>query len=239
MNPSAHGRTSTTAFDNITWVHSFELIQIITDTEIRLATSTARPIGWYDDGQGNIADVCLTSAQATVAGYAVAKGWSQTLNQCIASLSTALPVCDGSNTRCRECSAADDNQASGCTGSKPVCETDETNQAFGECVACAISAQCSGTTPVCTKADAGNDTCRACASDAECTGNAAGPRCLPTGACGPAPTPDAGSGSGPGSTSSGSGTSSGCSASGSSPAAELLGLVLLALLLGRRRAPVR
>ena len=230
--------SSATALNNITWVHSLVLLNIITDTEVGIAANIARPLAWYSTGgsgsDGSIADVCLGSAQATIAGHAVATGWSQVTNSCISSTST-LNVCDGSTTRCRECSAADNGQATGCTGSKAVCETDEGNSAFGECVACATSAQCSGTTPVCNKADAGNDTCRACASDADCTGNSAGPHCLATGACGPAPaSPDAGSGG----TSSGSGGSSGCSATGSGPAVPVL-LVLALLALVARRRPLR
>jgi len=233
--------TSATALNNITWVHSFELIQIITDTEIGLASTVARPIAWYDNGsspsdQGNIADVCNGST-ATIGGYTVAKGWSQTLNNCIAALGNAPPTCDGSTTHCTQCTSADDGQA--CTGSKAVCETDESNQAFGECVACATSAQCSGTTPVCNKADAGNDTCRACAADGDCTGNTAGPRCLSTGACGPALVTDAGSGSDGGSGGSGSSSKSGCSTAGSAPVGSLVLLVLLAMFLGRRRSAVR
>jgi uncharacterized protein (TIGR03382 family) len=235
--------TSATPFNNVTWVHSFELIQIITDTEIGIATSVARPLAWYANGsgtnQGDIADVCNGNT-ASVGGYTVAKGWSQSLNECIAVLATAPPICEGSTTHCTQCTSADDGQA--CTGSKAVCETDESNQAFGECVACATSAQCSGTTPVCNKADAGNDTCRACAADLDCTGNSAGPHCLSTGACGAAPVTDAGSGSdggSGGSGGSGSSSKSGCSTSGSGPAGVLVVLVLLAMFLGRRRSAVR
>ena len=223
---------SPTALNNITWVHSFELLNVMTDTEVGLATSIGRPLAWYANSVGSISDACLSSAQATVAGHAVAKAWSRTQAACVAEV-PSLTVCDGSTTHCRECTSADNGQATGCTGAKAVCETDGTNSAFGECVACATSAQCSGATPVCNKADAGNDTCRACAADAECTGSAAGPHCLSTGACGAAPAPDAGSGG-----SGSSGSSGGCSATGTGPAGPLAALALLALLL-RRRPPAR
>ena len=228
--------SSPTALNNITWVHSLILLDVVTDTEIGIAANIDRPMAWYSNAglgdSGNIADVCSGSAQATVAGHSVAMGWSQTENTCVATVSN-LAVCDGSTTHCRECSAADNGQATGCTGAKAVCETDGTNSAFGECVACATNAQCSGVTPVCNKVDAGNDTCRACGADADCTGNAAGPHCLSTGACGAAPAPDAGTGGGGGG--AGSSSSGGCSTTGSGPAGPLAILTMLAVLLGRRR----
>ena len=184
-----------TNFDVVTQVHSHELLEVITNAEYALSSGSARPAAWADTSIGTIANPCNANG-AQVAGYWVEKGWSTRANACIAQTSSPLAVCDGSTTLCRQCSAADNGQAGGCTANRPACETDGTNPAFGECVACATSANCSGTTPVCDKADAGNDTCRACVLDADCTGNAAGPHCLSTGACGAAPGGGGGSGGG-------------------------------------------
>ncbi len=209
-----------TSFDVVTQIHSYELLDVITSAELPLATNVTRPIGWYADQVGGIADACSAKG-AQVAGYWVEKGWSIRENNCIVQSSSALGVCDGSTTVCRQCSAADNGQPSGCTGAHAACETDGANPAFGECVACATSANCSGTTPVCNKADAGNDTCRACTADAECTGNTAGPHCLSTGACGAAP---------------GGSSGGGCTSAGQpEPVLWLAAALLGALGLGRRR----
>jgi Synergist-CTERM protein sorting domain-containing protein len=237
-------------FNNVTALHAHELIQIITDLELPLGSAVARPVAWYSNqgnniDSGNLADVC-NNKTATVAGMVVEKGWSNKLASCIASAAAPLPVCDGSTSYCRQCSAADNGQASGCNGAHPLCETDARNIAYGECVACATSADCSGATPVCAKGGTSNDTCRACASDAECAGNPAGPRCLASGACGAAISPDAGTdggspdagtdgGSPDAGTSRGS-SSSGCSSAGAAPLSIAAVAALAALLLRRRRS---
>jgi Synergist-CTERM protein sorting domain-containing protein len=200
----------------------------------------ARPVAWYSNqgniDSGNLADVC-NNKQAAVAGMVVEKGWSNKLASCIASTATPLPVCDASTTYCRQCSAADNGQASGCNGPHPVCETDARNLAYGQCVACASSADCSGTTPVCANGGTSNDTCRACTADADCAGSSVGPRCLASGACGAAIVPDAGTDGGAPDAGTGRGSSgSGCSSTGAAPFAIAAVAALAALIVRRRRA---
>jgi hypothetical protein len=154
--------TDLTPFNNVTAVHAGQLIQIITDLEFPIATaSTVRPTAWFSNqpsvaDTGNVADVC-NHQHATVAGFVVEKGWSNKLASCIASTATPLPLCDLTTTYCRQCSASDNGQPAGCNGTHPVCQTDATSAARGQCIACT--------------------------TDAQCTGNSAGTHCLATGAC--------------------------------------------------------
>ncbi len=226
--------TNSSYLQNVTEVHAHILLNIVTDLEVATATATARPLAWLDSTHGNICDIC-NQKPATISGYTVEKGWSNREANCIASAGTALAVCDGGSAYCRQCSAADNGQATGCNGAQAVCEVDNSNTAFGECVACAKNADCSGTTPVCAKGGASNDTCAACTADTQCAGNAAGPHCLASGACGPAVTPDGGTPDG----GSGGGKSGGCSSTGGFPGDAwpvLLGLGGLLGLLARRRS---
>jgi hypothetical protein len=120
-------------------VHAGELIQIITDLELSLATATtSRPVASFSQqpltqDSGNVADVC-NHQHATVAGFVVEKGWSNKLASCIASTVTPLPLCDGTTTYCRQCGASDNGQTAGCNG-HPVCQTDAASASRGLCVA--------------------------------------------------------------------------------------------------------
>jgi hypothetical protein len=229
------------AFNNVTAVHAHELLNIVTDLELPIAPSIARPVAWFSNqtnpvDNGDVADVC-NGQHATIATFTVEKGWSNKFAACIASPPAPLPVCDGSTTYCRQCSAADNGQASGCSGARAVCETDSANAAVGECVACAKDSECAGVTPVCGKGGASNDTCRACAADSECAANAAGPHCLSTGACGALVAQDAGSGgvdAGTGGSSGGS--KGGCSSTGTLPFLLAAAAIFARFLLRRRRA---
>jgi hypothetical protein len=235
--------TKSTPFDNVTANASEILLNMVTDVDVGLAQSSSyRPLAWYDLSHGQVADIC-NQQYATVGSYTVNKGWSNRSRECIASAGTALTVCDGSSTYCRQCTAADNGQATGCTGSRAVCEVTSSNTAFGECVACTASADCAGTTPVCSKGAATNDTCSACTADPDCSGNSAGPHCLASGACGAAvvadggSTPDAGTHPDGGSGGGGS-SSSGCSSIGGAPLSVPVLLFLLAQLVfaARRRS---
>jgi hypothetical protein len=227
--------TDPSYFNNTTEVHAHVLLNLVTNLEDGLwnqsATGTvARPLAWYNLGgtEHQIADLC-TGQPALVQGYTVETGWSNAQGACVSSPATPLSVCTLGTTYCRQCNSTDDGQDGGCTGAAAVCETDSANEAFGECVGCTAAAACSGTTPVCGKGGAANDTCRACDGDAECTTNAAGPHCLSSGACGP----EAASGA----------SSSGCSSAGGPVGvlSGLLGLLFLALgrAFARRRVDVR
>ena len=214
-------------FNNATEVHAHVLLNLLTNVEYGLwnggGTGTVgRPIAWYNVGtEHQIADLC-TGEPADVGGYTVEMGWSNTQAACVSAAATTLSVCTAGTTYCRQCNSTDVGQDGGCPAPTVECETDSTNQAFGECVECTDGANCSGTTPVCGKGGTGNDVCRACDGDGECTTNTAGPHCLTSGACGPVPSPA---------------SSSGCSASGASSSA-LLALLALGVLL-RRSAPRR
>ncbi len=123
----------------------------------------------------------------------------------------AQPVCDPNKNSCGVCSSS--NQAA-CTGATPACDTTPTHDACagcngnfgsaatracpamaapscvtsgpkaGACVACALSSDCVGTTPVCSSARA----CVACDGDKGTTATSpcptsAKPYCQTTGAC--------------------------------------------------------
>jgi hypothetical protein len=109
------------------------------------------------------------------------------------------PICSGTLTYCRPCTASDDGQPMGCEGATPTCETSEPNARFGYCVECTSNANCGSTTPICTSAGPSTDTCRACSSDTDCSGQTLGKYCLASGACSDSPPPDNSScSSGPG-----------------------------------------
>jgi hypothetical protein len=211
-------------FNDATEVHAHVLLNLVTNLEDGLwnqeGTGTVgRPLGWYNIAAPHqVADIC-TDMPADVSGYAVETGWSNLQGACVASPAGTLGVCTAGTTYCRQCNSTDDGQDGGCTGATSLCETDATNEAFGECVGCTSGATCTGTTPVCGKGGPSNDTCRACSGDAECTTNPAGPHCLTSGACGA----EASSG----------GSGSGCS-SAQGPVEVLAAVACLLLLLLRR-----
>lgn len=82
----ASGCGASTKFNNTTSVASHELIEAVTDMEVGIGTTVARPLAWYDPaaGNGEIGDIC-NAQQATVAGYTVQKEWSNSSNACIAT----------------------------------------------------------------------------------------------------------------------------------------------------------
>jgi MYXO-CTERM domain-containing protein len=218
--------TDSNYFNNATEVHAHVLLNLVTNVEYgqwnQAGTGVvARPVAWYNLGGTvhQMTDLC-TGQPADVGGFTVEMGWSNLQVACVASAATTLPICTAGTTYCRQCDSTDVGQDGGCTAATAQCEMDNANTAFGECVQCTSATNCSGTTPVCAKGGTANDSCRACAGDGECTTNAAGPRCLTSGACGPTP-----------STSS---SSSGCSSTGTSASALALVLGLLALALRRR-----
>ncbi|HWE26851.1 MAG TPA: hypothetical protein VHB97_02565, partial [Polyangia bacterium] len=176
MNPSSGCYTGCgadpTQFNNVTSVHSHELVESVTDTEIGLTNTVQRPIAWYSTthGCGEIGDIC-NAQQGTVAGYTVQKEWSNAAGACIVSKATLPPICTGPSTPagCRVCTAADNGIA--CNGATPYCETTTTNVKYGTCVACVSNAQCSGATPFCGKSATAtsDDICRACTAS-DCSG---------------------------------------------------------------------
>jgi MYXO-CTERM domain-containing protein len=96
---------------------------------------------------------------------------------------TEPPICSGTLTDCRPCTASDDGQPMGCDGATPLCETREPNPRFGYCVQCTTNENCTATTPICVAAGTTTDTCQACSSDTDCTSQLLGTYCLASGAC--------------------------------------------------------
>jgi hypothetical protein len=78
-----------TRFQNETSVSSHEMIEAVTDAEVGLATTSAPPLAWYDNTNGEIGDIC-NAQQATVTGgdgfsYTVQKEFSNLQNNCVAT----------------------------------------------------------------------------------------------------------------------------------------------------------
>jgi hypothetical protein len=74
-----------TQFDSTTVVASHEVAEAITDPNIGIANATGdeRQLGWYDDKNSEIADVCQGQS-FTLAGYRVTELWSNQQNACVA-----------------------------------------------------------------------------------------------------------------------------------------------------------
>jgi MYXO-CTERM domain-containing protein len=156
-------------FDTRTSIHSHELIEALTDTEVGLAeqlSPTKRPIAWATvantawDSQ-EIADICEGQGSSVAFnGYKVQKVWSNFAGACV----IGVPICDGMVPMpCRQCNDFDSDNA--CEAPKPACATSGPNA--GKCVACTPThkATCTGATPAC---DAMTNTCRPCQVDSEC-----------------------------------------------------------------------
>ncbi len=88
-----------TPFNNLTSVASHELVEMITDPEVGLATAYAAPLGWYDSAHGEIGDIC-NAQQGSVVGsdgvtYVVQSEYSNASNGCVV---TKAPTNDFSLT---------------------------------------------------------------------------------------------------------------------------------------------
>jgi MYXO-CTERM domain-containing protein len=185
------------SFGTSTIIHSHELAEAITDTEVGLVeynmtNLSARPLAWVtlaDTAWDSLeaADIC-EGTSATVATYTVQKVWSNYAEACVAE----IPICDGVliPPACRPCNSFDSGNActnacatsgpkagqcvlctsqyeTACTGTTPVCD-DPTYT----CVGCEKNTDCPMTSlPVC---DATSHMCRACALDSECGGSGGG-----------------------------------------------------------------
>lgn len=173
-------------FDTATEIHSHELVEAITDTEIGVGINpqTGRPAAWVEGNGGQESGDLCNFVSASLNGYTVQKWWSNYAKACV----TSIPICDGSLVvpACRQCNKYDSGNA--CNGSTPACAL--SGNAQGRCVACSssyadkctgstavcddmtntcvgclVSADCSGMTPVCETA---KKTCRGCTQDSEC-----------------------------------------------------------------------
>ncbi len=72
------------SFNNQTSVASHEMIEAVTDPAVGLATGSGPPLGWYDDKNGEIGDIC-NAQQGKIPGtdYTVQKEWSNTAGGCV------------------------------------------------------------------------------------------------------------------------------------------------------------
>ena len=175
----------TGVFDTYTGDAAHELVEAITDPECGLVSGNAdtRPMAWFDpaqqNGEGELGDICLSDASAFVSyqGYMVQAIWSQRMSKCITN-DPALTLCDGKTRPCRPCTAAD------CSGATPVCSTDMTSPAWGQCVA-----------PGSGGGDAGGGTSSGGSSTSSggngngATGSGDGSRAPSSGGCAITPTP--------------------------------------------------
>jgi MYXO-CTERM domain-containing protein len=154
--------------NNATSVHSHQLVEIVTDTQVAQAATFGYPLAWYAQAgcnpNGEISDIC-NGQQATVTvsarTWTVQKQWSNKSGACVTT-DTVAPICTNGSAPpgCRPCACTDNGVA--CTGSTPVCETDQTNLKKNSCVQCTSSSQCIGP-QVCLKTNVGatDDTCGA------------------------------------------------------------------------------
>ena len=72
---------ASTAFANYTSVASHEFSETITDAAVGLATTTAPPLAWYDNTNGEVGDIC-NAIQGTADGFTVQAEWSNLQNGC-------------------------------------------------------------------------------------------------------------------------------------------------------------
>jgi MYXO-CTERM domain-containing protein len=174
-----------TGFDYVTSIHSHELMEAITDTEVGFTETQPteeRPLGWYDPVDNmELADICdpfshpagVSAGTAMIAGYTVQLIWSNFAASCVAE----IPICDGTLTEpsCRPCTVYDNGVD--CSSATPVCQTIASAPNVGQCVGCIDDSSCAVPTPIC---DPTTYTCRAC-MPSDCTGTTA--LCSTTGAC--------------------------------------------------------
>jgi len=77
-----------TPFEALTRGASHELVETITDAEVGLAATVAKPVAWFDPVNAEIGDICVTTTSGSIAGsdgqtYTVQREWSNIANQCI------------------------------------------------------------------------------------------------------------------------------------------------------------
>jgi hypothetical protein len=73
---------SSVPIDNLTALESGALVDMITDPDVGLATTIGRPLAWYDQDDGEIAQICAP-LQSVLAGFTVAPRWSVAANACV------------------------------------------------------------------------------------------------------------------------------------------------------------
>jgi hypothetical protein len=71
-------------FDNVTMISSHELLEGATDPGVGLAALNAPPLGWYDQTNGEVGDICNQDqvSSSSAAGYSIQLVWSNVQNAC-------------------------------------------------------------------------------------------------------------------------------------------------------------
>jgi hypothetical protein len=79
-----------TEMDSKTVVLSHEMSEATTDPDVGLAIATNNNayLGWYDDTNGEIGDICAGDPDSTMFGYAVQTEWSNADGACVATRTT-------------------------------------------------------------------------------------------------------------------------------------------------------
>jgi MYXO-CTERM domain-containing protein len=149
---SACSETADANFNDVTSVHSHEVAEAVTDTEVTITTSGyVRPSAWGDEVCGEVGDICNFQEQSTSlngTSWTVQQLWSNKVNDCTVTGSPP-PVCTGANTPagCRTCECSDSNYKGptttlGCDGATPWCDTTSATTNFGYCVQCTTNSEC-------------------------------------------------------------------------------------------------
>lgn len=96
------GTDKVSLFNNFTSVTSHELIEVVTDPDVGLATPTdSSPVAWYDLNYAEIGDICAGQDGKVVGGngilYTVQSEFSNAANDCILTLNPRYkPACRNS-----------------------------------------------------------------------------------------------------------------------------------------------
>jgi hypothetical protein len=89
------GCGTSTVFGNYTSVTSHELTEAMTDADVGIATTFAAPLGWYDQTNGEIGDICNAQQGSYTANgttYTIQLEFSNSANNCV-----NFPVVSGPN----------------------------------------------------------------------------------------------------------------------------------------------
>ena len=84
------------AKDSLTVVYSHEAWEAATDPDVGLAidTNLDKYLGWYDNNNGENADICAGDANATLKNFRVQTTWSNAENKCVSQRSVVTPSPD-------------------------------------------------------------------------------------------------------------------------------------------------
>jgi hypothetical protein len=86
---------ASTVNDSLSVVSTHEMAELQTDPDVGLATGTGDGVlGWYDDANGEIGDICASDPNGTIKGYAVQSEWSNADKACKVTTSVPTPTPD-------------------------------------------------------------------------------------------------------------------------------------------------